>query len=359
MRVYTDKVIFLINELKELSRELILNHYPNLIHEKKIAIFFSTDVKNLGKYTHSNRPVITLSEELIDEDFSVLKDVFKHELAHFITSHLYPGVKDHGIEFRMVCSKIGTGPKAKEKIKNLRERVSKTKTEKDKVVEKVKKLLKLGESSNQNEAELALSRANALINEHNISFDINDKSKVLYSESLYTTSRMSTKYKVICQILESFNVFACTNSYYVNVGGKLKKERSLEISGDKNNVEVASYAFDFLDKEMDKLWKRAKKENGLDGRNGKNSFYRGFAKGFESKINKTEVTIEDTNSLDIYKKNLEKSALELIYIGKRHSKTRSRYRHNAEAFASGKSAGKKTSITNGIKNTNNQKLLAT
>src|SRR6476620_1342016 len=98
-----------------------------------------------------NRKLVYLAKD------SVLRDILKHELAHYLTYILFKEVRPHGPEFRSVCERFGFPSEVADATMNLDE--SNLSKEGDivseRIVEKVKKLLMLAQSSNAHEAELA------------------------------------------------------------------------------------------------------------------------------------------------------------------------------------------------------------
>ena len=92
------------NELKEKIRIVWHINYP--IYEEIFFVVF-TERGRLGEFDAEQR-LILLSEELIYQDFSVLKNVFLHEAAHAIDFALN-GYESgaHTPSFREYCSIIG------------------------------------------------------------------------------------------------------------------------------------------------------------------------------------------------------------------------------------------------------------
>jgi predicted SprT family Zn-dependent metalloprotease len=126
-----------------------------------------------SEWGHFNAPYlqIALNRKLIylAKD-SVVRDILKHELAHYFTYIIYKDVKPHGAEFREVCRQFGFPEEVAEATMNLEvSNLSKVgDLESERVIEKVKKLFMLAQSSNAHEAELATLKANELLLRHNI-----------------------------------------------------------------------------------------------------------------------------------------------------------------------------------------------
>lgn len=145
--------------LKEILRELhfeVRNSrfvHKGYLYPIKVVVFEGSD---LGHY---NQPFyqIGLNKKLLylAKD-SVIRDILKHELAHYLTWIEFGQVQSHGPEFKQTCQKYQFPDDIAFAKINLEEaNLSKEgDIEAERVLEKVKKLLKLAQSSNAHEAEL-------------------------------------------------------------------------------------------------------------------------------------------------------------------------------------------------------------
>ena len=119
----------------------------------------------LGEWDEHRR-LIRISEALIQRgQFSEITFVLKHETAHQIVSELY-GIKSataHGEAFRRACRLLKISPDAQLCLDAIRDEC--------KVTDRVRKLMALGSSSNQHEAERALTKAHELMLKHNIGME--------------------------------------------------------------------------------------------------------------------------------------------------------------------------------------------
>lgn len=293
---------------------------------------------------------IGLNKKLIySSKDAVIRDILKHEIAHYLTFLHYPLQETpHGSEFREICRRYGLGKDIQRATLDL-DWANESKEgdlESEKVLERVKKLLKLAESSNTHEAELATLKANELLIKHSL-----NHVNVLHEENIYldrplTYPRNNSKLVAIYEILTHFLVRPVISHGH--------KQCSLEICGPKTNVILASYVAQFLDQQLEYLWKDTKKELGLRGQRSKNSFMLGVAAGFHEKMKKTEseMSVDNIKALTIVKKQLEIN-LNLVY--KRLGSTRSTHQMDSNARNAGIEQGKKLSINKGVES-NSQKL---
>lgn len=327
--------------------------FNNYYYPINLAVFES--IRTLGFFNPSTYE-IGLNKKLIYEaKSSVLKDILRHEVAHLLT-HLYygAGTQDHGAEFQAVCSRFARfgwdNPKVCRASMDLDESnsVASNDLASDEIIEKIKKLLSLATSDNHHEAELATLKANDLLMRHHISKMAFNKDHVAEDETIYVkrileVPRVSAKYNAIASILRTFMV------YPVYTHGK--KSVTLEVSGTRENVEIASYITDFLNVEFECLWNDHRKDkDGVivhKGLAAKNSFFRGIAYGYETKIkNQTKRQSQEIQKALIVAEKQLAEQIQMVYPRLRSSTSYAR--HNEEAHQLGQQAGKSLSINKGV-----------
>lgn len=302
-----------------------------------IVVFEGTE------WGHFNAPYfqIGLNRKLIHSaKDSVVRDILKHELAHYLTFIQHGEVQAHGNEFKNVCAHYGFPTEISRATMNLEE--SNLSKEGDivseRVIEKVKKLLMLAQSSNAHEAELATLKANELLLRHNLDY-LKDKNEPIYMERLLIRKRKDSKLTSIYSILKHFIV-----KPVISQG---KETCCLEVSGSLTNVKLAGYVANFLDRELDSLWEEAKKHHGLTGLQAKNSFFLGVAEGFDEKMKNTKAQYskEDSRALMVVEQKLELDT-RIIYRRLGQSKSNQRKDKNASLF--GRAKGLKLTIKEAV-----------
>ena len=170
------------NELKEKIRIVWHINYP--IYEEIFFVVF-TERGRLGEFDAEQR-LILLSEELIYQDFSVLKNVFLHEAAHAIDFALNSYTSGaHTPSFREYCSIIGVEDGFdKAKVKNKLD-------DEDRIKERMAKLMAMSSSPFENEAMIALSKARKLLLENSeVLKENNNKEDKIYDVDLYEAGRL-------------------------------------------------------------------------------------------------------------------------------------------------------------------------
>lgn len=321
-----------------------------LPYAKPPVVLVFEDDKRWGYFSRSEN-VIAFNKRLIFDGMSSFVDhVLKHEFAHFLVYRVYGDVeKSHGKEFKKVCEQLGIDPSAKASLNEMKS--NNVLDNSDKVLEKIKKLFRLASSSNENESESALLKANELLLKHNLSLKDSQEVEEIYMKNILYFKRKNEKVHVISSILKTFGVYLVTSSVIQNK----KKVRVLQASGSKSGVEIATYISSFLDEELDRMWKKIKQENGYKGLVAKNSFFRGVASGYISKqeniINKTNIDLK--KELVVVQKNNEELARKMIYKSLTFPK-RKGIRRNLSAESTGSDLGRKLSFNKVVKTESNE-----
>jgi hypothetical protein len=285
----------------------------------------------------------------------VLRNIIRHELAHYIAYLLFGADLGHGEKFNELCRNLNWGKDVSSAYSNLeienQLEISKSKSNLD-LMNKIKKLLALSSSDNIHESEMATMKANKLIMEYNLNL-INQNTfdeREVFVERLFESPKKNAKHMAIYEIIKTFYV-----SPVFNHG---KKVFYLEIVGTFENVEIATYVAHFLDGELDRLWLQTQKENpNLKGIVAKNSFFRGLAKGYIEKIESTNnlQSSEVSKAMIKVKENLNEN-LKIVYsrLGSSSSKD---LKNNSDASKLGHSMGKNLTIKPGLKGSPLSKIL--
>jgi len=284
---------------------------------------------------------------MLSAKIDVIKDILRHELAHMIATYQYGDqITPHSPYFKEVCRSYGWGENvyaARSDIENENQKYEGDFAS-EKLIEKIKKLMALGTSSNSHEAELATLKANELLIKHNL-----EKLKLIGNEQdevwvkrVLTSTRNNARFQAISDILRNFLV-----SPVYNHG---KGVVYLEVTGSRTNVELADYIANFLYHELERLFISYQKDHPtMKGMMAKNSFIKGIAEGYIEKIkkNKNQVgqTLGSTKELLILEQNLDRQ-LKLAYSRLRYTSRSAGIDPMSKNL--GKQAGHNLSIHGGI-----------
>ena len=363
MFLYSNTTKAFISRVRENVREIVnleMNlkmersrvFYKNVFYPLNIVVF--EDNSRLG-YFDSRTYELGLSKKLMYEAHDkVLKNVIRHELAHFIAYIIHGPRVMHGEEFKKICQSYGWDDEVEKAYANISAENEKLEgdLQTERLLGRLKKLLALASSDNPHERELATLKANHLLLEHNLGMTKNKTSlddEIVYAARVLEATRKQSKHIAIYEILKTFFV-----SPVFNHGRGIFY---LEVIGDKTSVELAEYVANFLNHELETLWKIAKKENPhFKNISAKNSFFRGISQGYIERIESQKEKSATSHDLVVIEKNLARQ-LHSVYSRIGHSAL-STGSHHQEAGAAGVETGKKLSIKPAINsNASSIKLL--
>ncbi len=280
---------------------------------------------------------------LLEPEQDLVKDVLRHEIAHLLTYIAYGcDAQDHGGLFHKTCRMYGWGDSVSSASMEPADKSTGESPEGDLrrvVFEKVKKLLALASSENPHEAEMAALKANQILLRHNLGIikEIGmDVGPEVFMKRVLTAKRISQKLVAIADILRTFLVSPVFN----RVAGTVY----LELTGEKTNIEIGEYVGVFLDRRLEELWARVKKEGKCPaGPNKKNSFMRGVSCGYLAKAKNTvrQYSHEECRALCLVQETLDKR-LGLVYPRLLPRRSKAFYCH--ETFNLGRVEGLKLDI---------------
>ncbi len=353
MIVYSKKIISFVADIKNIVRKILsteacLKVIGHRFYDKRqkisypihIAIYSSTNV--LGYFDPSFYE-LGFNECLMHAGSDHLKNVIRHELAHYLTFIEWGNIPHpHGREFKQCCNRLNWGEeiyRASICLENKEETLVESS-----IFRKVKKLIALGSSSNKNEAEQAIIKSQQLLLKHNIEHKYVEPldDEVFYLKRIMKQGKKTAKMCAIGRILETFFVSIV---YHRTTDGTY-----LEILGNQSSVEIAEYVARVLDLELENLWEQVRKPAH------KNSFFFGIAKGYCNKIEslKKEYSKDMTNALIIIEKKLM-DAKDMAY--RKLTSTKSAAKYCGTSSSLGEKMGKLLNINPAIQKSSNLKFL--
>lgn len=317
---------------------------------------FENDNKVLAYYDYAQHIIAFNLIWLNHTPDATFEDILRHELAHYALNeeklraamHHHPFLGyaptgEHDREFKAYCDHFWPG-------KNIGNATLELMTSSDpalnqhqqelKLLDKIKKLWALAESSNVHEAALAAAKANELLLKHNLqqqthlraNLDTAENDEELtYQHIILTTAKMRTdpKLAAIYHIVKLF--------YVAPIFCRQPQGVVLSAVGSYHNLQVAEYVAHFMDRELDRLWANSPHH----GNAARNSFFTGVAEGFESKIKAVQETVASRRELITLQDDLRKKFKQVFPHTRQQASSR-RVDHHAQA--AGWAAGRKLSI---------------
>lgn len=263
-------------------------------------IFRLSEMKGKWGYWSNERNEICISRTLVlNHSWDSVRDVLFHEMAHQFTEQVLDADNEppHGPGFKRACHLLRANPEATGNYTLLDQKVlDDSAAREDKIMVRIKKLMALAQSNNQNEAEAAMAKAHEFIRKHNI--DLLDRNENRHFISIFIGKpalRHFQEYYDLSFLLQEFYfVYGIWMPAYVLEKGKMG--RVLEISGTIQNVKIASYVHDFVQRFIDSQWREYNK-NSMLNRYRKTDFAMGIIRGFHSKLEKQDNKVKDKFAL--------------------------------------------------------------
>jgi Protein of unknown function (DUF2786)/SprT-like family len=337
----------LSSELERAAVHAILRTWEDLngalfrFELRRPAVVLVDSNARLGLW-HGGLRVIEIARSLLlDHGWGVLVEVLKHEMAHQYVDEILgqPDDSMHGSVFRRVCAERGidataAGVPAVNDASGVDQHL----------LERVAKLLALAESSNEHEAQAAMSAAQRLMLKYNIDLAISGRQPAHAFRHLgEPTGRVNEAQRILAGILGD-HFFVQTIWVPVWRAAQGKRGSVLEICGSTANLELAEYVHAFLNMTAERLFHEYRRT--ASGRGAKRlTFIAGVMAGFRDRLDRER----------------KKSKAEgLVWVGdavldgffrKRHPRIRwTRYAvgHGSEAYARGREAGAKIVLHRGI-----------
>jgi len=305
------------------------------------AIELVDSSSRLGRWRGGVRLIEIARSLLVNHGWGVLVEVLKHEMAHQYVDEVLGQPDDamHGSVFRRVCEERGIDPSA----------AGVPGTEPANAVDqhllsRIAKLLALAESSNEHEAQAAMSAAQRLMLKYNIDLAASGRPAAHGFRHLgEATGRVNEAQRILAGIL-SDHFFVQT--IWVPVWRPLEGRRGsvLEICGSDANLELAEYVHAFLNTTAERLFREYRKS--AAGRGAKRlTFIAGVMSGFRARLERERKKSTEQGLVWVGDAGLEG------FFRKRHPRIRwTRYAvgHGSEAYARGREAGERIVLHRGI-----------
>ena len=252
--------------LGEVWQRAVWDHVPKKSWDQVLRPTFALndDMKAWGRWTGGSKRLMEIKTQLVlEHPWYAVVDVVLHETAHQLVEIFAPYCDEppHGDRFKWFCRLIGANPTASGDYPPLDMRVfMEDGSENESPISlKIRKLLALSKSPNENEAKMALTKARELMAKHDMGHM--EQSSVEKKPNGFVTitagktlNRVTLEYYYLANILKDFyNVMIIWNTVPTSFI-PLRWGKVLEISGTPLDVRIASYACDFLLNYVEMAW---------------------------------------------------------------------------------------------------------
>ena len=244
--------------ISDVWQRAVWDHVPkkswHLVLKPTFAL--NDDMNVWGRWTGGMRRLMEIKTQLVlEHPWYAVVDVVLHETAHQLVELFAPYCDEppHGDRFKWYCNLLGANPTASGDYPPLDRQIF-TEDESESsspIALRIRKLLALSKSPNENEAKMALLKARELMAKHDMGYmERPENSKITENFVSITAGmpfeRLTLEYYYLADILKDFyNV----NVIWISVPigfDPLTWGHALEISGTPLDVRIASYTYDFL-----------------------------------------------------------------------------------------------------------------
>jgi hypothetical protein len=310
----------------------------------RLPVLHLSDTRTrLGQW-HGELRSLEISRSLVlERPWPEVIEVLKHEVAHqYVDERL--SIDDeppHGPTFQRICERLGidgratAAPDAPARNEDADDPAAKT-------VARIRKLLALAQSPNQNEAETAATAARRLMLKFNIEVDQTRTSEHASSRRYgyrhlgRGSGRILEHERRLAKILINyFFVEGIWLPIYRPLDGK--RGTVFEICGLEANLLMAEHVHEFLTATAERLWSEYRRTSKRTSNQDRQAFLAGVMRGFEGKLAAQSAEFQEQGLVWVPAPDLHQ------YFRKRYPKTTTVRRGGAsrnEAYAEGNRAGK-------------------
>lgn len=219
--------------------------------------------------------------------------------------------------------------------------------EKDKIIDKIKKLYALSTSPNEEEAKSALNKAHELLIKYHIDFDSIDDVEFKEKFTLFERQNIPDWGKVLANIVADYFYCKFHTSYR-------KQGKFFVFIGTDIDTQIADYTFEYLFNVIKKLLSFYKKTTKYCTSNKVFSYSSGLVAGIRSNLQRQSdiekglglILKENGKFLEWYKNTYKLTSTALSLNSK-----------NRNAYASGYTDGKKIKLRSGVESNPNIRIL--
>jgi len=334
----------------QLVRQLYREH-ENICYQYKISlpavvIHVRPLLTKWGEWDPLARS-ITLSTALIEEqEWHVVREILKHEMAHQMVQDLYHQEDHHGPWFQKACRQLGMPEWAcRASVTQMGSTPPDATTETSRAGRLIQKLLQLASSGNEYEATAALQKAKALSFAHKM------EQPTAQTESTFHVIVIDHKKKRLASfhtrmaslLVAHFHVEAIFSHGYDKDQDAATK--IIELIGIRSDTEIAEYVYWFLYNSLHSLWKQSPHQ----GIRNRTSFFLGVLEGFSEKlpVDKKKTQTQEYAMVAQAKKQVAQ------FVSHRYPRLRTHYTRgsslNRQAYQEGREKGNALRFRAGIR----------
>ena len=236
----------------------------------------------LGSWDPALRRITISRRHILDDPWHEVMETLRHEMAHQYAGEVLgaDGEPPHGPGFREACRRLRCDGEADTRPAADRPEPG------GRVVERVKKLLSLAGSPNENEARAAMDKARRLLLKYNVDLVEADGERGFTRRRLGPVKGRHASWELwLAMILNDF--------FFVEVlwarsyaAGRDLEGTVLEVYGTPANADMAEYVHGYLTWLVRSLWDDYRAQRSLEGQRERMRYWAGLLQGFHDQLSR-------------------------------------------------------------------------
>ena len=294
--------------ISALKHEMRLILFQYKISNALPSIQIDHSLKRWGQWQPRTRTILISQHLLLHFSWDSVIETLKHELAHMLTDDSIPYGSEppHGPTFKKYCRQLGISTKAAASDADMGLPLDSRNNDsyESPLMDRIRKLLALSESSNENEAFVAMKKANEIILKYNLDSSFSETHHTCeYRQIGEKKLRRSLQETIICNLLKDFFFvdYLIIPSFLARTG---KNITQIEILGLPENLDMAEYVFYYLLKQTELLWKKHQAKSNTKGKSEKKSYQTGLLEGFRSTLETSFPAVHQNALIKLQEKEL-------------------------------------------------------
>ena len=256
--------------------------------------------RKLGTWDGNRRTLMISRGHILDHEWEAVLETLRHEMAHqYVQEHLGLGAAaPHGKEFQDACDLLRCDPAAKAGTAAMG-KLEDSAADKDRRLGRIKELLALAGSPNEHEAATAMRLAQKYLLKYNLEFeDLAGERDYGFRYLGDCAARVQEYQYVLSNILQEY-FFVLAIWTYSYDPSRDKPGKRLQICGTKQNLEIASYVYDYVTGASEPLWTahKASTTTKKQLRGTRLQYLAGLLQGLKQKLERQKDTLEQEQGL--------------------------------------------------------------
>ena len=241
-------------------------------------ISLSRGLQTLGQWDPRHRRLSLSVDHIKAHPWLEVMETLRHEMAHQYVDEVLKarGESPHGPAFKRACQLLRCSPRAQGVPRP---------GEDEQVLRRLKKVLSLAESPNENEAQAAVKQARRLLLRYNVDMVELDRQRCFAHRTLGPIKGRRASYELWLAAILQDAFFVETLWVGTYDAQRDKNGTQLQVHGTPANLDMAAYVYDYLTGLLEQLWHSYKTQRRLPGNRERQRYWAGVLEGFFAKLN--------------------------------------------------------------------------